>query len=53
MDPIEVRDWTAGELRSLLAKVQLSRDTQQSFILLTNWEKELIIASLEIAGGLW
>lgn len=52
MDPIEVQDWTTGELRSLRERIQLSKDMQQPFILLTNWEKELIIASLEIAGGL-
>lgn len=52
MDPIEVQDWTRGELLTLQRKIRDSRERSDYFILLSEWEMSLLEASLEIAGDL-
>lgn len=52
MDPVEVQDWTRGEIRALRDKCQRSIDGQEPVMLLTEWEKRLLVASLEIACDL-
>lgn len=57
MDPIEVRDWTRGEIQATLDMIQpgsdmVIRGSRGLPIRLTDWQVELIRAALEIAGDL-
>lgn len=57
MDPIEVRDWTRGEIQSTLDMIQPGADMairgpRGLPIRLSDWQVELIRTALEIAGDL-
>lgn len=63
MDPIEVRDWTRGEIRALHMEIKetMEEDEQNRpnagsnatcVLVLTNWQRELILAALEKAEEL-
>lgn len=52
MDPIEVQDWTRGELLTLQRRIIEAREKGDYFLLLSEWEMQLLEASLEIAGNL-
>lgn len=63
MDTIEVQDWTRGEIKSLHAELLQTKEddsvlykdlkpTTACILVVTNWQRELILAALEMAGEL-
>lgn len=52
MDPIEVEDWTRGQVLSLRDKIQRSIDAGHTVTPMTEWEQRLVLAALDIAGEL-